>query len=206
MALKQLTLDAFLAQTASAAPAPGGGSIAALNAASSAALIAMVAHLTLGKEKYRDVQSLMERTAAQAEALRVQFLDLIDEDSEAFPQIIGAYKLPKGTEEEKAVRSAAIQAATKTAALVPYRIGELACELFDLAETVIDKGNKGAVTDGAIAVINALAAIRTAFLNVKINLGSIKEQAFVEEMQKKLAAIESMADTREKELLERVKL
>lgn len=206
MALKQLTLDGFLEQTASAAPAPGGGSIAALNGAGAAALIAMVAHLTIGREKYRDVQPLMEQTAARAEALRVQFLDLIDQDSEAFPRIIAAYKLPKGTKEEKAARSAAIQEATKTAALVPFRIGELACGLFDLAELVIDKGNQGAVTDGAIAVINARAAIRAAFLNVKINLGSLKDQDFVEEMRKKMAAIETAAETKEKELLEKVKL
>lgn len=206
MALKQLTLDGFLEQTASAAPAPGGGSIAALNGAGAAALIAMVAHLTIGKEKYRDVQPLMERTAARAEALRVQFLDLIDQDSEAFPRIIAAYKLPKETEDEKAVRSGAIQEATKAAALVPFKIGELACELFSLAEIVIDQGNKGAVTDGAIAVINARAAVRTAFLNVKINLGSLKDQKFAAEMQKKMAVIETAAETREKELLEKVNL
>lgn len=202
MELKQLTLEAFINETGSSSPAPGGGSIAALNAASGAALIEMVAALTIGKEKYAAVEADMKTVLDTAHELKAQFLSLIDKDSNAFNKIMAAFKLPKGTEEEKATRSEAIQNATKEAALVPFEIGETAFELFALAEAVITKGNSNAVTDGAVAAMNTRIAVKGAFLNVKINLGSIKDQAFVTDLQTKMAAIEATLDEKEKNLLE----
>ena len=196
MELRKLTVEGFINETASSSPAPGGGSIAALNAASSAALITMVANLTLGKEKYAAVEGDMKEVAAKAGALKDDFLALIDEDSNAF----------KDTDEAKKARSAAIQDATKGAALVPFKVGQKANELFALAEEVITKGNQNAITDGAVAAMNARAAVRGAFLNVKINLGSIKDGLFVEDLQKKMAEIENEVDAREQALLGKVKL
>lgn len=206
MELRKLTVEGFINETASSSPAPGGGSIAALNAASSAALITMVANLTLGKEKYAAVEGDMKEVAAKAGALKDDFLALIDEDSNAFNKIMAAFKLPKDTDEAKKARSAAIQDATKGAALVPFKVGQKANELFALAEEVITKGNQNAITDGAVAAMNARAAVRGAFLNVKINLGSIKDGLFVEDLQKKMAETENEVDAREKALLGKVKL
>ena len=206
MELRKLTVEGFINETASSSPAPGGGSIAALNAASSAALITMVANLTLGKEQYAAVEGDMKEVAAKAGALKDDFLALIDEDSNAFNKIMAAFKLPKDTDEAKKARSAAIQDATKGAALVPFKVGQKANELFALAEEVITKGNQNAITDGAVAAMNARAAVRGAFLNVKINLGSIKDGLFVEDLQKKMAEIENEVDAREKALLGKVKL
>ena len=206
MELRKLTVEGFINETASSSPAPGGGSIAALNAASSAALITMVANLTLGKEKYAAVEGDMKEVAAKAGALKDDFLALIDEDSNAFNKIMAAFKLPKDTDEAKKARSAAIQDATKGAALVPFKVGQKANELFALAEEVITKGNQNAITDGAVAAMNARAAVRGAFLNVKINLGSIKDGLFVEDLQKKMAETENEVDAREQALLGKVKL
>ncbi|MDD6569317.1 cyclodeaminase/cyclohydrolase family protein [Acidaminococcus timonensis] len=206
MELKKLTVEGFINETASSSPAPGGGSIAALNAASSAALIAMVAQLTLGKEKYAASQEEMKEVAEKAGALKDQFLAFIDEDSNAFNKIMAAFKLPKDTDEAKKARSAAIQDATKGAALVPFKVGQKANELFALAEAVILRGNPNAVTDGAVAAMNARAAVRGAFLNVKINLGSIKDALFVEDLKKRMAEIEADVDAREQALLGKVKL
>ena len=166
----------------------------------------MVANLTLGKEKYAAVEGDMKEVAAKAGALKDDFLALIDEDSNAFNKIMAAFKLPKDTDEAKKARSVAIQEATKGAALVPFKVGQKANELFALAEEVITKGNQNAITDGAVAAMNARAAVRGAFLNVKINLGSIKDGLFVEDLQKKMAEIENEVDAREQALLGKVKL
>lgn len=206
MELRKLTVEGFINETASSSPAPGGGSVAALNAASSAALIAMVADLTIGKEKYKASEEEMKYIAAKAGALKDQFLSLIDEDSNAFNKIMAAFKLPKDTDEAKKARSAAIQEATKGAALVPFKVGETANTLFALAEAVILRGNPNAVTDGAVAAMNARAAVRGAFLNVKINLGSIKDQVFVDDLKAKMAVIEKDVDAREQALLNKVNL
>ena len=206
MELKGLSVEAFINETGSSSPAPGGGSIAALNAASAAALVEMVASLTIGKEKYAAVEADMKAVQAKASELKTKFVNFIDEDSNAFNKIMAAFKLPKGTDEEKAVRSEAIQTATKEASLVPFHVGEAANELFALAEEVITKGNQNAVTDGAVAAMNARVAVKGAFLNVKINLGSIKDEAFVAELNAKMEAIESEVNAKETTLLSKVVL
>ena len=206
MELKKMTVEGFIQETSSSSPAPGGGSIAALNAASAAALIEMVAHLTIGKEKYASSEAEMKEVAAKAAALKEQFLALIDEDSAAFNKIMAAFKLPKATDADKKVRHEAIQDATKGAALVPFRVGEAANQLFGLADAVITRGNPNAVTDGAVAAMNARAAVRGAFLNVKSNLGSIKDEAFVADLKAKMAAIEADVDAKEHDLLSKVNL
>lgn len=206
MELKALSVEGFINETGSSSPAPGGGSIAALNGAAGAALIEMVAALTIGKEKYAAVEEEMKAIQAKAHDMKAQFLAYIDEDSAAFNKIMAAFKLPKESDEDKKARSAAIQEATKGAALVPFKIGELANELLPLAATVIEKGNQNAITDGAVATMNARTSVHGAFLNVKINLGSIKDEAFVADLTAKMEAIENSIDEKEHALLNKVSL
>ncbi|MDY3974146.1 cyclodeaminase/cyclohydrolase family protein [uncultured Veillonella sp.] len=201
MAIKDLTVHTFIENTGSSEPTPGGGSVAALTASSAAALIEMVANLTLGKEKFKAVEAEMQAIQKETSQLKQDFLDMIDEDCAAFNEIMAAYKLPKNTDEEKTARQAAIQGASKGAALAPFKIGETALSLFDLAEAVIKRGNPMLVTDGAVAVINARAAVKAAFYNVKINLGSIKDEEFVASLKVKMEQMEQTADMREQELL-----
>ncbi|WP_251454278.1 cyclodeaminase/cyclohydrolase family protein [Veillonella intestinalis] len=206
MELKALSVEGFINETGSSSPAPGGGSVAALNGAAAAALIEMVASLTIGKEKYAAVEAEMKDIQAKAHEMKAQFLAYIDEDSAAFNKIMDAFKLPKESDEDKKARSVAIQEATKGAALVPFKIGELANELLPMAATVIEKGNQNAITDGAVATMNARTSVHGAFLNVKINLGSIKDEAFVADLTAKMEAIENSVDEKEQGLLSKVVL
>ncbi len=201
MEYKELTVQHFIEKTGSSEPTPGGGSIAALTAATGAALVEMMANLTIGKKGYEDVQEEMVALQQEAKGLSARFLELLEKDTEAFQELMAAYRLPKESDAEKAHRAERIQETTKMAALVPFTIGELAYDLFRLADAVVARGNTNAITDGAIAGIQARAAVKSAFLNVKINLGSIKDSYFVEELQTKMATIESAVDEKEKTLL-----
>ena len=206
MLLRELTITNFINETGSNSPAPGGGSIAALSAASAAALIEMVANLTIGKKGYEEVQLEMENIKNEAATLKDSFVHYIDKDAGAFNQIMAAFKLPKVTEEEKAMRTVTIQEAFKRAAIVPFEIGKSAYDLLDLAERVVLRGNKNAVTDGAVAAMNARTAVHSAFYNTKINLSSIKDPTFVNIMVTDMSAIESKVDAWEQAILQQVRL
>lgn len=194
--VEQRVID-FVAATASKEPTPGGGAIAALTAATGAALAEMVANLTFGKKGYEAVQSEMEALQAKAQAIRERMLELSQADVDVFNIFINALGLPKNTDEEKAIRTAAIQQAYKDAAMVPFEIGELANQIFDLAELASQKGNQNLITDGIIAAINARAAVKAAFLNVRINLSGIKDENFVSDVSAKMQAIEKDLDAKE---------
>ena len=196
----------FIRELGSSAPAPGGGSVAAMSGSTAAALIEMVANLTIGKTKYESVQEEMKEIQVRMFQVKEDFIHYINKDSAAFMELMGAFKLPKETDEEKHIRKEEIQRTTKQAALVPFEIGVLAASLLPLAETVIVKGNTNAITDGAIAVINARAAVKSAFLNVRINLGSIQDQEFVDAMNARMSEIEATLDEEEKRLLSLVQL
>lgn len=198
--VEQRVID-FVAATASKEPTPGGGAIAALTAATGAALAEMVANLTFGKKGYEAVQTEMEELQAKAEAIRERMLELSQADADVFNIFMKALGLPKNTNEEKAIRTAAIQQAYKDAALVPFEIGELANQIFDLAELVSRKGNQNLITDGIIAAINARAAVKSAFLNVRINLSGIKDESFVAELTSKMYAIEKDLDVKESSII-----
>lgn len=198
--VEQRVID-FVAATASKEPTPGGGAIAALTAATGAALAEMVAHLTVGKKGYEAVQPEMEELQAKAEAIRKRMLELSQADADVFNIFMNALGLPKNTDEEKAARTAAIQQAYKDAAMVPFEIGELANQIFDLAELASRKGNQNLITDGIIAAINARAAVKSAFLNVRINLSGIKDESFVEELTSKMYAIEKDLDVKESSII-----
>ena len=198
--VEQRVID-FVAATASKEPTPGGGAIAALTAATGAALAEMVANLTFGKKGYEAVQTEMEELQAKAEAIRKRMLELSQADADVFNIFMNALGLPKNTDEEKAARTAAIQQAYKDAAMVPFEIGELANQIFDLAELASRKGNQNLITDGIIAAINARAAVKSAFLNVRINLSGIKDESFVEELTSKMYAIEKDLDVKESSII-----
>ncbi|BDR90351.1 methenyltetrahydrofolate cyclohydrolase [Clostridium tetani] len=204
--LKDLSIKDFIYETASDSPAPGGGSIAALSAASSAALIEMVANLTIGKKGYEDVEEEMKKLKGMASEYKEKFVNYIDEDSDSFNKIMDAFKMPKNTEEEKEARTKVIQEGFKGAATVPLNVAKDAFELLDLAEKVIAKGNQNAVTDGAVAAMSARTAVHSALYNVKINLGSIKDEEFVNETKKEIEKLESNVNKIEEEILNKVEL
>ena len=194
--VEQRVID-FVAATASKEPTPGGGAIAALTGATGAALAEMVANLTFGKKGYEEVQSEMEELQTKSEAIRNRMLELSQADADVFNIFMNALGLPKNTDEEKVARTAAIQQAYKDAAMVPFEIGELAYQIFDLAELASRKGNQNLITDGIIAAINARAAVKAAFLNVRINLSGIKDEAFVANVTAKMNDIEQDLDAKE---------
>lgn len=199
--MKDMTLEAFCALTESNAPAPGGGSVAALAGALGASLAGMVANLTIGREKYAEVEDEMKVMEASAKQLSQDLLDAILKDSESFNIYMDALKLPKETEEEKAARKAAMQEGLKAAALVPLETAKLAYDVMDYAELAITKGNPNAVTDGKTGLMLARTAVLAAGYNVKINLESIKDEEFVAKLSKEIEEIEENAKRREKEIL-----
>jgi glutamate formiminotransferase / formiminotetrahydrofolate cyclodeaminase len=171
------TVDSFLARLASDEPTPGGGSAAAVAGAAGAALVAMVGRLTAGKKGYEAVDARMGKIAADADAARGELLGLADRDAEAFDAVMAAFRLPKGTQEEKAERRAAVQRAFSGAAQVPLDVARRAASLLSLAEEVVRTGNANAASDGAAAAHLLAAATRTALANVEINAASITDEA-----------------------------
>ena len=182
MKLQDLLLKEFLEKTASNEPVPGGGSSAALNAAMATALTEMVANLTIGRKKYADADERMREIAAVMSAQRSRFLEDIDRDAEAYRQVMEAYRLPKETEKEQQLRDATIQEATKEASLIPMEVAESAFSLLETMRETLQRGNPNAATDGLVGMMNCRTAILSALLNVRVNLGGIRDEKFVEEM------------------------
>jgi glutamate formiminotransferase/formiminotetrahydrofolate cyclodeaminase len=168
----------FIDTLSSDAPAPGGGSVAALSGALSAALASMVANLTYGKKEYRRRNSVMEQLSVQAQALKQQYLDLIDQDTVAFNAYMTARKLPKKSDEEKKVRVTSMENAAKHMTEIPLQTLKLARDLVSLAETAAKKGNVNAISDAGVGAIQAEAAAVSAYLNIKINLPQIQDPSF----------------------------
>lgn len=205
MLVKKDIID-FVATTASNEPVPGGGSIAALSGALAAALAEMVANLTIGKKKYVEVESEMKGIVEALEVKRQELVELIDKDANSFDDVMKAFKLPKETDEEKAARSAAIQEGTKYAASVPLQTAKVAYSIMEYSKIVVEKGNTNAVTDGAVSAMMARTAVLSALMNVKINLGSIKDEKFVSDMTAEVNELEAAAIKAEKEILDLVEL
>ena len=199
--MKNMTVEQFAMQTASNEPVPGGGSISALAGALAAALTEMVAGLTIGKKKYADVEEEMKKAVAPMHEICEHLLDDIKRDSESFDLYMQALTLPKETEEEKAARTKAMQDGLKAAVAVPLSVAKRAYEVMPYAEVMVTKGNKTAVTDALVATMMARTAVLGALFNVKINLESIKDEAFVEETAKEVAVIEKNALAYEKKIL-----
>lgn len=199
--MKKMTVEEFAMQTASNEPVPGGGSISALAGALAAALTEMVAGLTVGKKKYAEVEEEMKEAIAPMHAICEHLLDDIKRDSESFDLYMQALTLPKETEEEKAARTKAMQDGLKAAVAVPLSVAKRSYEVMPYAEMMVAKGNKTAVTDALVATMMARTAVLGALFNVKINLESIKDEAFVAETAKEVEALEKKALAHEKKVL-----
>ena len=187
--LTSKSLNQFLDDLSSSSPAPGGGSAAALSGAIGAALTSMVCRLTIGKKKYADVQQEMESVLRRSEELRSSFTNLAEEDTKAFNSVMKAFALPKETEEEKQVRTAAIEEATKKATIVPLRVTELCGEALALAKIAAEKGNTNSISDAGVSALMLHAACAAAALNVRTNLSSLQDEPFVEETRGKVNRI-----------------
>lgn len=187
--IKDTAIEPFLDQLASSAATPGGGSAAAILGGMGAALVSMVCNLTIGKKKYADVEDDMKAVLAKAEDLRHRMTAMIQDDVRAFDAVMGAYGMPKETDEEKTVRDAAIQDALKLATDVPIRCCRLAREVIDLSLVASEKGNVNVISDAGVGVLSAYAALRSAALNVYINAKMISDTSFVES---KLSELEGL--------------
>jgi glutamate formiminotransferase/formiminotetrahydrofolate cyclodeaminase len=190
----------FLDDLAAATATPGGGSAAAYAGAMAAALVAMVARLTVGKKKYAEVEPQMKEILAQAERLRRELTAGVEQDSAAFEGVMAAFKLPKETPEQQEKRAAAIQAATLQAAHVPLEAARRAVDVLALAERCVALGNLNAISDGASAAALSRAALTAASLNVRINVNSLTDKAAGEELLAGLAALEKKAAGLEKQI------
>ncbi len=185
MKLADMQVTAFVDLVASDAPAPGGGSVAALAGGIGAALTAMVSGLTIGKKKYAEVQDLVIDAQKKGVALQARFIDVMDRDTEAFNVVSAAFGMPKDNDEQKAARSAAIQNGLKGCTKTPFEMMELAAEAIDLLASIVGKSNDSAASDLGVAALSLKSAMQGAWLNVLINIGSIKDQDFVNEYRTK---------------------
>jgi formiminotetrahydrofolate cyclodeaminase len=202
--LPEKTLKQFLDELASAAPVPGGGSVAALSGALAASLIAMVCRLTLGKKGYESVQAEMQTILERAESLDHALREQMQADIDAYAHVMQAYSLPKSTEADQAVRTETIQSALKHASEVPLRVAELCSDVLDLAQPVAEKGNKNAASDGGVGALMAEAGLRGAALNVSINLSGIKDAAFVSRYRTRVSELIASAVERKHQVLQTV--
>lgn len=199
--LLNMDLKAFSNETASESPAPGGGSISAYVGALGVSLATMVANLSSHKKGWDDRWKIFSGYAAQGQQLKDKLLQLVDEDTNAFNQIMNAFALPKGSDEEKKARTAAIQAATKRAIEVPFEVMKVSFAAFDLIEAMVKEGNPNSITDAGVGALCARAAVHGAFLNVQINATSLKDAAFVEEVTNAGKLMVAAADAKEKAIM-----
>ncbi len=189
MKLVEMDLKQYLDTMASDAPAPGGGSAAALCGAQGAGLAAMVAGLTVGRAKFAEFEPACLEVQKTELALLEQLTAQIDKDTEAFNLVAAAFKLPKTTDEEKTVRSQAIQAGTLVSTQVPFTTMELALDALKCAEKLLEGFNSGAASDLGVAAMNLSTCVRGAWMNVLINIGSLKDTAVAEDFRNRGQAI-----------------
>ena len=192
----------FLDKLASKSPEPGGGSVAALTGSLGAGLVSMVCSLTLGKEKYKDVQPQVEALIKESEKLRIEMQDLIQKDTEVYGGLSEVYKMPKNTDSEKTARTAKMQEALKKACQVPFEIGLKSLEVARLAQRAAEIGNVAAVSDAGVAVLLAQACAQSAALNVKINVNSIKDDVYNKETWSKMETVLKQVAALEKTVME----
>lgn len=192
--------DDFLEALASDSPTPGGGSAAAYSGAMAAALAAMVARLTIGKKKYAAVEAQMKEILAQAERLRGELSQAVEEDATAFDRVMAAFKLPRETAAEQEARDLAIETATQQAALVPLKVAQNAVMVLALAERLAALGNLNAITDAGSSAALARASLAAAALNVRTNLANLHERAFLDKTGEQLNTAEGRASQLEHEI------
>jgi methenyltetrahydrofolate cyclohydrolase len=202
---QQSTIATFLDDLASERPTPGGGGAAAVVGAIGAALVSMVCNLTIGKKNYEAASEDLKAVLAKAETLRAELTGAIEEDVIAFNGVMGAYGLPRGTDEEKAKRAEAIQHALRAATLAPLRVCEACYEVIELSRAAADKGNLNVISDAGVAVLAAYAGLRSSALNVYINAKGIKDRAFADKHVADVDALLSKSAAATEEIYETVK-
>ena len=203
--IKDQPISAFLDALASSASTPGGGSAAGIMGAMGAALTSMVCNLTVGKKNYAEVEDEMKEALDKTEALRAQLTDTIKADVDVFNKVMNAYGMPKETDEEKTERSAAIQEALKEATDVPLACAKLCREVIDVSQAVAEKGNKNVISDSGVSVLAAHAALKSAALNVYINVGGIRDEAFTKDRMSRLEKLLDGADEKTEAIYQTVK-
>lgn len=204
--LANLKITDYLEKAAAGTAVPGGGSVAALNAGLAAGLTEMVANLTIGKKAYEAVEEEMKDIARESAELRKMLTVAVDKDADAYGEVMTAFKLPRTTDPEKESRKLEIQKAFKHAALVPLEVANHAIKVLKLAGRAVKNGNKNAVTDGVVAAMNARTGALGALCNVKINLGSIEDDEFVQKLTREVNDLEQQAQKLEREILSSVKI
>jgi methenyltetrahydrofolate cyclohydrolase len=188
------TIDRFLDTLASDSPTPGGGAVAALAGAVGAALIEMVCNLTADKKGYEDAWGRMRELRGQAERARRELVALADRDATAFDGVMEAFRMPKDTEEQRAVRAAAIQRGYLAAAQVPLEIARASASLMPLALETVERGNVNAASDGVSAAQMLFAGTECAISNVQINAAALKDEAAAAELRDQVAALHGRAE------------
>lgn len=204
--LMDLTVKKFIDELASNSPAPGGGSVAALAASLAGALGSMVFNLTVGKKAYNEMddekKGLINDSLADTASIKDEFLSLMEKDTEEFMVLMGAFKMPKNTEEEKRARDEAINTGYVRAIGVPLEVSQKAYKLYDYILIASKYGNKNAVSDAGVAALLAQTAIEGAVLNVKINLSSLSDEKYRAQLQEECNQLILKGNARKNEILE----
>ena len=199
--LIDMTCKGFAEETASESPAPGGGSISAYMGALAAALGTMVANLSSHKAGWDERWNYFSQWAEQGQQMMSELLHLVDEDTAAFNKIMDVFAMPKGTDEEKAARSAALQAATLYATQVPLQTVKTVARVFPLIKAMAEEGNPNSVSDAGVGALAARSAVMGALLNVKINAAGLKDRAVADKLVAEAEAIALAAQQQENEIL-----
>ena len=202
--LIDMNLKAFMDETASDSPAPGGGSVSAYIGALGVALGTMVANLSSHKRGWDDRWKEFSDWAEKGKVIQNNLLQMVDEDTTAFNRIIEAFSLPKKSEEEKKLRDIAIQEATKNATLVPLKVMETAYPGFEMISEMVSKGNPNSISDAGVGALALRTCIRGAFLNVKINASGLNDKDFVKDVIARGEVLESKAEEAEQEILKKI--
>ncbi len=189
--LVKMNLREFCNETLSDSPAPGGGSVAALMGALGASLGGMVANLSAGKRGWDEKLQYFSDWAVKAQKLKDELLFLVDEDTKAFNKVMDAFGLPKGSDEEKKARAAAIELATKHAAEIPLKVMETAAKSYELLVEMAEKGNPASVSDVGVGALATRACIEGAALNVRINLGQLKDEKLKSSLQERVRKVQT---------------
>src|SRR5881409_92758 len=200
--LPKMNLREFCNETLSDSPAPGGGSVAALMGALGASLGGMVANLSAGKRGWDDKLEYFSKWAVKAQQLKDELLGLVDEDTAAFNKVMDAFALPKQSAEEKAARTTAIESATKYAAEVPLKVMETASKSYELLGEMAEKGNPASVSDVGVGALATRACIEGAALNVKINLGQLKDKKYRTGLQDKVRNVSADSEAQFKTIIQ----
>jgi formiminotetrahydrofolate cyclodeaminase len=199
--LVKQNLKMFLDELASSSPAPGGGSVAALAGALGAALSSMVCNLTKGKQGYEIAQAEIAEKLEKSEKLRIDLTELIDRDTEAFNEVMKAIKMPKETEDQKEQRRNALQIVFKHAAEIPLETARKCIQVLEIARIIAEKGNKNSISDAAVSALMAQTGVQAAVLNVRINLSSIKDTKYVQQVSTELQELLQNAMEKSAEIL-----